>query len=300
MERTIKGSRFLLVILGCGIQALAQQVVPIRGVPGGRDNAAHADHRHSPSGGVGVGRVAADSRFHKDAVVFIGDTVIPQVVDGSTWQTSFIIRNLESTSKHCQLLFFADDGSDLDLPLVGLGASRGVDLTINSGGTMFFQTTGDSTALLQGWALLVEDNPNDSIGGVAVFRQRVPGRPDSEAVVPVVSRLDGHFVLIFDNTNGFVTGMAIANPTGNSVMATASILDEFGKPIDQQTLSLSAYSHLAFSIPDTWASTAGHRGSIEFQTSGYGIGVLGLRFNPFGSFTSFDTLTNFNWVVSGS
>jgi hypothetical protein len=94
--------------------------------------------------------------------------------------------------------------------------------------------------------------------------------------------------------------MAIANPTLTSVAATAIIMDEFGNVIDQQTLTLPPYNHEAFAIPSTWLSTAGRRGSIEFTTSGVGIAVLGLRFNPFGTFTSFNVLENFNWVVSGT
>jgi len=92
-------------------------------------------------------------------------------------------------------------------------------------------------------------------------------------------------------------GMAIANPSSRNVVATADVLDEFGNLISRETLSLNSYTHQAFSIADEWPSTAGRRGSIEFQTSGFGIGVLGLRFSPYGSFTSFNILTNFSWIA---
>lgn len=245
-------------------------------------------------------RVSSQVHIKPDLVVFIGDTVIPQIAEGATWKTSFVIRNLEPTTKHCQVLFFNDNGTDMFLPIVGIGNSRAIDIILNPGGTVFFETTGASSTLIQGWASVLKDNPNDSIGGMAIFRQSIPGVEPSEAVVPIVSQFDGHFVLVFDNTGSFVTSMAIANPTLVNVVATVTIKDEFGNVIDLQSLSLPAYHHQAFAIPSYWPSTAGRRGSIEFQTNGYGIAVLGLRFNPYGSFTSFNVLENFNWVVNGS
>ena len=64
--------------------------------------------------------------------------------------------------------------------------------------------------------------------------------------------------------------------------------------IDRRTVSLGPYGHTAFSLPETWFSTAGRRGAIEFQTSGFGVAALGLRFN-LSAFTSFNVLENINW-----
>jgi hypothetical protein len=114
-------------------------------------------------------RRAKTGRLDPKVVVFVGDTVIPQVAEGATWQTSFIIRNLESASKHCKVLFFNDDGSDLILPIVGVGETQAVDINLNPGETAFFETPGTNPTLIQGWASIVKDNPDDSIGGMAVF-----------------------------------------------------------------------------------------------------------------------------------
>ena len=205
------------------------------------------------------------SRITPKVVVFVGDTVIPQVADGATWQTSFIIRNLESSPRHCRVLFFNDDGTDLQLPIVGVGTTGAIDVNLNAGETAFFETPGTSPELLQGWASIVKDNADDSIGGMAVFRQSIPGMEPSEAVVPVVSQFDDHFVLVFDKTNTYITSMAIANPTLNDVVATATIMDEFGNIIDQQSLTLPSYHHQAFAIPSTWSSTAGRRGRSSLR-----------------------------------
>jgi hypothetical protein len=231
----------------------------------------------------------------KNVVVFTGDRVIAQFVDGGSWKTSMYFVNLESHSVSFQVLFFTDDGGDLSVPIVGQGVVRGLNITLDSAGSIEFETSGTARDLAQGWALLSQST-NDSVGGMAIFRQSVPGRQDQEAVVPIVNQFDGHFVLLFDNTS-FTTGIAIANPTTSVVVIPVVIRSQSGQILEQRTIRLGPYGHTAFTLPDTWASTAGRRGAIEFQASGFGVGALGLRFNG-GAFTSFHVLENFNWAVA--
>src|ERR1700674_1270940 len=225
-------------------------------------------------------------------VVFPGDRVLAQFVDGAGWKTSLFFVNLENHPVSFQVLFFQDNGDDLFVPIAGLGSVRQVNVTLDTAGSTEFETTGFADFLSQGWALLSQTT-TDTIGGMAVFRQRVSGRQDQEAVVPIVTQFDSHFVLLFDNT-AFTTGIAIANPTLNFVDIPVNIRNQSGQIIDQRIVSLGPYSHTAFSLPDTWFSTAGRRGAIEFQTSGFGVAALGLRFNGF-AFTSFNVLENINW-----
>jgi len=225
-------------------------------------------------------------------VVFPGDRVIPHVVDGGSWQTSFFFVNLENHPTTFQVLFFDDFGNDLVLPVAGFGLVRQMSVTLNTAGSTEFETSGVASNLKQGWAL-ISQTTNDTVGGMAVFKQHVFGRPDQEAVVPIVSQFDSHFVLLFDNT-AFITGIAISNPTLDFVEIPVTIRNQSGAVIDARTISLGAYGHTAFSLPDTWGSTAGRRGAIEFQTSGFGVAALGLRFNG-SAFTSFNVLENINW-----
>jgi hypothetical protein len=229
-------------------------------------------------------------------VVFAGDRVFPQVVNGGGWKTSFFLVNLENHPVTFQILFFTDDGNDMFVPVDGLGVVRQVSVTLDTAGSTEFESTGFSNnfsdTLQQGWALLSQTT-NDTIGGMAVFRQRVFGRPDQEATVPIVSQFDSHFVLLFDNTAGFVTGLAVANPTTDSVAIPVTIRDQSGNVIDNQFIRLGSYNHTAFNLPDFWPSTAGRRGAIEFQTSGFGVAALGLRAGA-AAFTSFNVLENIN------
>ena len=230
-------------------------------------------------------------------VVFAGDRVFPQVVNGGGWKTSFFLVNLENHPVTFQILFLTDDGNDMFVPVVGLGVVRQVSVTLDTAGSTEFETTGFSNASLdtlqQGWALLSQTT-SDTIGGMAIFRQRVFGKPDQEATVPIVSQFDSHFVLLFDNTAGFTTGLAVANPTVDSVSIPVTIRDQSGNVIDNRFIRLDPYSHTAFNLPDLWFSTSGRRGAIEFQTSGFGVAALGLRAGV-AAFTSFNVLENINW-----
>jgi hypothetical protein len=62
-------------------------------------------------------------------------------------------------------------------------------------------------------------------------------------------------------------------------------------------VTLCPYCHWAGTLEDLVPATAGGRGTVEVQTSGYGIAALGLRFGA-ASFTSFPTMENFNWLVT--
>jgi hypothetical protein len=226
--------------------------------------------------------------------VLPGDVVIAQFVDGGSWQTSITVVNLENHSTSFDVLFFNDNGTDLYVPLVGVGASRGVHITLPVAGSMTFQTTGTNPGIAAGWALLSQAT-KDYVGITAIFRQNLPGQAQ-EAVVPAVNQFENHFVLPFDNTQQFVTGIALVNPTMNSVVIPVNIRDEQGHIIDSQQFSLGPYCHASFVLPSTWRSTAGIRGTIEFLTSGFGVGALGLRFNGY-AFTSLNVLANVNWLL---
>jgi hypothetical protein len=238
---------------------------------------------------------SSKSAMTPHVVVFTGDTVISQFVDGGSWLTSITVTNLETHSTSFDVLFFQDDGTDFNVPIVGLtGLSRAVTVTLAPMGTLTFSTAGISPGLTTGWALLSQTN-SDSVGISAVFRQTVPGRQSQEAVVPAVNQFETHFVLSFDDT-AYITGLALANPTLNTVGVIANIRASNGTIIDTQNFTLPPYNHLSFSLPANWASTRGISGTIEFLTSGFGVGALGLRFNG-AAFTSLNVLENFNWVA---
>jgi len=280
------------IVALAGLMSIVSSVnASITGIPGDPDTRSTSNQLLAARDSLG-GKTS-----QKNVAVFTGDTVIPQFVDGDGWKTTITVTNLDSRTVRFAVLFFNDDGSDLTVRILGQGNVKGVDIVLGSAQSATFETAGDSRFLSQGWATIKKDNSSDVVGGFAIFRQRIAGRSDSEAVVPIVSQFDSHFVLLFDNTAGYVTGIAIANPTSSSVVVPITIRNESGQIIDRRTESLGPFQHRAFAVADRWPTTEGLRGSMEFVTSGFGVGVLGLRFNPAGSFTSFHVLSNINWLI---
>ena len=231
-----------------------------------------------------------------NATVFPGDNVIPQLVDGSGWMTSFSFANLDSKLLRFQVYFFSSAGAEMPIMVPGVGMTSAVEITLPSFETITFETPGTKADLSQGYAYIERENAGDVLGGLSVFRQRVSGRPDFEAVVPFVSEFDKRFMLLYDNTRDFVTSLAIANPSLDTITVDATIRDEDANILGTGSLTLGPLRHEAFAIPQRWAVTAGRRGIIEFRSSGWGASVLGLRFNPGGAFTSFHVLSNAAWA----
>lgn len=280
--------KFIVWIIFASL-SMAQTIVGVPGVDvGSTFNQQFLQQRHTST----TKAVEPASVLHPDVVVFPGDRVIPQFVDGGSWKTSLFFVNLESHPVTFQVLFFKDNGDDMFVTIGGLGLVRQVSVTLDTAGSTEFETSGLPFDLIQGWAL-ISQTTSDTIGGTAIFRQRIFGRPDQEAAVPIVSQFDSHFVLLFDNT-AFTTGIAIANPTLNAVDIPVTIRNQAGQIIDQRFVSLGPYNHTAFNLPDNWFSTEGIRGAVEFQTSGFGVAALGLRTNG-SAFTSFNVLENINW-----
>jgi hypothetical protein len=284
----MKRYRTAVLALCFGACAFAQTVAGFGdGYPGSKINAEWLSHR-APN----KPRQAAVSGPR--VVVFTGDRVIPQFVDGGSWQTAITLVNLENHGTSFDVLFFDDNGQDFLVPITGQGIVRGMHISLDTAASITFQTTGLNRDLASGWALLSQSN-SDSVGMFAIFRQFNPGGQPQEAVVPSVNQFASHFVLPFDNTF-YITGIALANPTTNSVTIPVNIRDESGRIIDTRQFQLGPYGHAAFALPTTWSSTRGIRGAIEFLTSGFGVGALGLRFNG-SAFTSLNVLENLAWTT---
>ena len=267
--------------LFCG----AQEISGITGEQGGWQNRALIQHRMAYQGKGNT----------RSIVVAPYDELIPHVVDGASWQTSIILTNLETANATFQLLFFADNGSDLQIPIDGLGPVTATNVTLAPFQTRTISTTGAGAQLLSGWAFLLQPGFN-AIGMQAIFRQTVAGRQPQEAVVPSANWYVKRFVLPFDNTGPFVTGVALSNTSDTAVTVNALIRAESGQVLETRTLNLPALGHTALVLATTWPVTQAQRGSIEFQTLGAaeGVGGLGLRFNG-AAFTSTNPFAKISW-----
>lgn len=86
-------------------------------------------------------------------------------------------------------------------------------------------------------------------------------------------------------------GVAIANLSTAFANITATIWDESGNQLGTQTIAVAGSGHASFVLPTQLSLTAGKRGIVLFQSAATGgIAGLGLRFSPFGTFTSVPTM----------
>lgn len=281
-----------LSLLACLAASGWLRAAEIRAIdhPAGGPRAALLKGHALPAGGLNPAQKG------RQAIVFPGENVIPQLVDGAGWQTSFTFANLDSKTLTFEIYFFSSAGAEMPINVPGVGLTSGIRVTLPVTETISFATQGTKSDLSQGFAYIDRGAPGDVLGGIAIFRQRVPDRPDFEAVVPFVSEFDKRFVLLYDNSANFVTAMAIANPSLDTINVDATIRDEDANVLTTGRITLGPFQHTAFTLPGRWSTTAGRRGVIEFRSTGWGASVLGLRFNPGGAFTSFHVLSNFDWV----
>jgi hypothetical protein len=210
-----------------------------------------------------------------------------QVASGGGWQTTFTLVNTGIASAHAQLGFFDNNGNALSLPLSFVQSGTAttastITQTITAGGTLVVVTQGSDTgASLVGSAQLTTTG---NVSGFAVFRYNPTGH---EAVVPLETRNASAYVLAFDNTNGLATGVALANVSNQAVAVPVLLRDDTGATLGTAAIKLAARGHTSFVLANSYASVAGKRGTVEFDTPpGAQISTLGLRATLSGAVTT--------------
>jgi hypothetical protein len=107
-----------------------------------------------------------------------------QIAYGGSWQTTFTLMNLSSTSPvTLTLSFFGDDGSPLNAPVQGFGATAAYTFTIAPGGSQNVVLSGSPNGTTQGWASLSMTSASGGpVRGQGSFRFLLPGGAISEAL----------------------------------------------------------------------------------------------------------------------
>ena len=212
---------------------------------------------------------------------------------GNGWQTTFVLVNTGSAPAQAALTFFADDGSQLRLPLSfpqtgATSTASSVSQLLAPGATLIVESAAplSNPAPTIGSAQVLT---NGNVGGFVIFRYNPNGQ---EAVVPLESRNASSYLLAFDNTADTATGIAINSVSTQTVNIPVVVRDDTGTQIATDILSLAANGHLAFTLAvDKYLAAAGRRGTIEFGTpAGAQIGALGIRIPLAHTFTTLPPL----------
>ncbi len=234
------------------------------------------------------------------SIVGLGFTgSISHLAAEENWTTRFTLVNKGATTAIARLSLFGDavdpgGNGPLTLPLAfpqqpaaaGPFLAASIDRTLAGNASTIVDTLGPQTPPVLVGSAQVE--ATGAVDGFAIFHHMVTTQ---EAVLPLELRKAKSYLLAFDNTNGVVLGVAIANVSTQTAMIPVVIRDDTGVQIGGTTISLVGSGHTSFVLSDGFPVTANIRGTIEFDTpSGGQINVLGIRTTPLGAGTTLTTI----------
>lgn len=219
-------------------------------------------------------------------------SALSHIAAGGGWTTVITLVNAAPTPIQLQVNLSADDGSPLNLTVTT--SLQGVTQTytaqqisenLNPNATLQISMGGTAGTTEVGSAAVYSTGP---VSGYAIFRQTPQSGSPSEGTVPLQTQFPYSISLPYDNTAGFIMGVALANVSPTPQNITVTIMDANGVQLAVQTLSIAANGHTSFALPTQFPITNGQLGIMQFTGNG-GLSGLGLRFSPFGTFTSVPT-----------
>jgi len=227
----------------------------------------------------------------------VSNGALSQLVSGGAWNITLTLANTGSTAAQVTLSFFDDNGNPWSLPLINAlsGSSTPtqtsvVSQSIGPESQLVLQTAGSAnSSTTQGWAQLTVTG--GSVGGSEVYADTASSNVQ-EAAVAVESRNPSAFILPFNYTSGYATGIAVANLASQAAVIKVVLKDDQGNSLgNAASISLAAHAHTAFMLATNYPAVAGHFGTLELDTpSGGQISALGIRATPGQAITSVPVL----------
>ncbi len=211
---------------------------------------------------------------------------LPHVLDGGGWQSTIVLTNSSVSAASVSLIFHQDvsggGSSPWNPPFQEVSSTTG--LVMASGSSLYLHTNGTAAALTEGWA---EMDADAGVSAYIVFTNKLPngGVQYDEGTAPAVAA-SNRILVPYDDSLGFVTGIAIVNPTTSDQTISVGFRTVDGLVAVQTLPTLKALTHTAFVLSQTFPVIAGHRGLAEFYSATGNISMIGLRFNPTQSFTA--------------
>jgi hypothetical protein len=221
---------------------------------------------------------------------------LPHIAYGGGWQTTLLLRNTGSGAASVTACYYADSGSALSVPFNGSGAtSSTVNIPANGQAEITPDSSGSGT--IAGWVGFPGGLPT-GVSAQAVFVSTFPAAPPlciisfpdqnststSQAVAPIVTGTGASLSMPFDNTNGQVSGYALANTSDTPVNVTLTFYSESGAQIATYSpAQLAAFGHTEFLLNQSGlpAALADQKGVMVISSSS--VFPLGFRFSISGS-----------------
>ncbi|MDD5544888.1 MAG: leucine-rich repeat domain-containing protein [Acidobacteriia bacterium] len=209
----------------------------------------------------------------------------PQVADGGAFRTTIILMNTTASLETGKINLYKNDGTALAVHRVGdaAGSAATFNYSIAAGGVYRLETDGAPTTINVGSAQVVPDSGTTSPVGAGVFRFTPTDSAAGSQVVVTESGVPAaspttHALVYVDQSNGHLTGLAMAAPTSTPVHVSLRALQSDGVTVvGSGSSDLTGNGHDArFAQEYITGLPAGFTGVLEI-TAPTPVAVLTLR-----------------------
>ena len=211
----------------------------------------------------------------------------PQVAVGAGWRTTIFLSNATAGPASGTVTLTANDGSAFYTNWLD---ENGTNLTNGSNVIAFSLASGESRKfvslddhpLVAGYAMV---SANASVLGTAMFSLLDGGgNITAEAGVPMAIPLGKQAVFV-DTTNGFRTGVAIANPNTGDLEVHFELLNDAGQMITSTIHTLGPLTHISLFTDELFPGQPPMVGRLQYWCMNPMVSVA-LRFSPTVQFTT--------------
>lgn len=222
---------------------------------------------------------------------------VPHIAYNGGWETTILIRNTGTSAATVTACYFSNTGTALSAPANGTNAtSSTVNVPANGQAEIDFADSSPGSATTAGWAGFAGGLPA-GVSAQAVFVSSFSAAaptgvciipiPDltsytvtSQAVAPPVNNSSGATLSMpFDDTNGQISGYALANTSNQPVTVTLTFYNESGSQIATYTPpQLAAFGHTEFLLNASGLPGALANAKGIMTISSTSVYPLGFRF----------------------
>ncbi len=211
--------------------------------------------------------------------------ILPHFAYGGGWSTQFLIHNRCTTPLTLSTSFRHADARIL----------RQMSMAVAGRAVVLAELPVPPAQLTTGSWSIDSITGNGGIGDTCLFVMALYSfQPEGGTTFEASTTLANTFArstptLVFDNTGGASTGVALATRENQQQTITYNVRDGAGLLVDTGLFILPANGQVSFNLAEQLPATAGKRGTVQFLNADkatFGLSLLGFRFNIGGYFSA--------------
>jgi len=208
---------------------------------------------------------------------------------GGSWKTTIFVSNATGSPARGTITFSQSDGRPLNSTWVdeagtGVSSANVIAFALGPSESRRFMSVAD-IPIATGFAT-VTSNSGGVLGNAVFTELDAVGNMIGEAGVPMAIPLGKQGIFV-DTMNGFLTGIAVANPNNAPLHIHFELVSDTGQIIQTQLRDLAPGQHMATFIHQLFPDAPPMVGRLQFWCVNPMVSV-GLRFEP--AFTKFTTM----------